>query len=160
MTAEWYLSSVANLFKFLLQCLKSTHFCSWRSFDNVTRIHFRFRPLVTRSSVWPWCIFLPNFVEISLSNAETSTFFEMQYRGRRYDVTVLCHWSVSSIPNLVQMSFNLLRSTYFCSRRSADEVTHSLTVALDQLAISTTILACDLSKTKITRSLLRRRHAD
>ena len=62
----WYLCSVPNWVKNMHWLLRSTHLCFRRSFDDVTRINFRFRLLVTwsyahgrdASSHIIWCRYL------------------------------------------------------------------------------------------------------
>jgi len=50
MLIVWYLCSVQNLVQILLLSLRSTHLSFRPSFDDITRINFRFRLLVTWSS--------------------------------------------------------------------------------------------------------------
>jgi len=62
----WYLCSVPNWVKYMHWLLRSTHLCFRRSFDDITRINFRFRLFVTWSSVHSrdassckiWCRYL------------------------------------------------------------------------------------------------------
>ena len=73
-------------FKYLISSLRSTQICFKPSFDDVTRINFRFRLLVTSSSPRPrdasshiiWC-------KISLSSSKLLRFFpEIQDGGHRH----------------------------------------------------------------------------
>jgi len=95
--------------------LRSTHFCFRPSFDDVTRIHFRFWLLVTWSSPRRriasshiiWC-------KISLSSPNLLTFFRnSKWRPppswifSLYEFghsSVLVVWYLCSVPNLVQIS--------------------------------------------------------
>ena len=102
-------------FKYLLLSLRSTHICFKRSFDDVTRITFRFRILVTWSSPRRrgasyqiiWC-------KISLSCPKLLTFFRNSkwrpppsWMFSLYEFghsSVLAVWYLCSVPNLVQIS--------------------------------------------------------
>jgi len=76
----WYLRSVPNLVQVsvIVTEIDAFNLCLRRSFDDVTRINFRFRLLVTRSSPHGRdasshkIIFM---VQISLSSPELLTFF-------------------------------------------------------------------------------------
>jgi len=72
----WYCVLYQIWFKYMLESLRSTHICFRHSFDDVTRINFRFRLLVKwspphgsdASSHIIWC-------KISLSSPKLLTFF-------------------------------------------------------------------------------------
>ena len=67
----------------LLQCLRSTQFCSRSSFNDITRINIRLLFGSFDHLCIAVCIFSPNLVEILLSNSKFLTYFEIQYGGRR-----------------------------------------------------------------------------
>ena len=73
----WHLCSVSIWFKYMLWSLRSTHLC-WRpSFDDVTRINFRFRLLVMWSSAHGrGASSHIIFCKISLSSPKLLTFFQ------------------------------------------------------------------------------------
>ena len=94
--AVWYLCSVPNLFKYLL---RSTHICFRSLFDDVTRINFRFRLLVTwssprrrgASSHISWC-------KISLSSPKLLTFFRnSRWRPPPSWIFSLCEFGHSGV---------------------------------------------------------------
>ena len=103
-------------FKDMLQSLRSTHWCFWLSFYDVTRINFRFRLLVTLSSPHArdasshkiWCRYLYYYYP------ELLTFFRNP-RWRQppswiFRLCEFCHfrvlilWYLCSVPHLVQIS--------------------------------------------------------
>ena len=77
-----------------MKALGSTHLCSRHSFDDVTRINFRFRLLVIfHLRMAMTCIYPPSLVQIRLSNSELLTFSVIQHGAR-------CHLVFSSYANL------------------------------------------------------------
>jgi len=120
--------------KYMHWLLRSTHLCFRRSFDDVTRINFRFQFLVTWSSAHGrdassckiWCIYL-------YPVRRHWHFSEIQDGGRRHlgfldyvNLAIRVCWQCG-ICVLYQIWLkylhSLLRSTPLCFRRSFDDVT-------------------------------------
>jgi len=112
----WYLCSVPNLVQISVIVTEiDTHICFRPSFDDVTRINFRFRLLVTwasprrrhASSDIIWCkisLFCPKlltFFRNSRWRPPPSWIFSLCEFGHS---SVLVVWYVCSVPNLVQIS--------------------------------------------------------
>ena len=92
--------------------LRSTHLCSRRLFDDVTRINFRFLLLV---SAWQWCIFPYNLMQyIFIQSKVIDIFRNSRWRPPPSWIFSLCEfghsgmvivWYLCSVPNFVQISF-------------------------------------------------------
>ena len=90
--------------------LRSTHLCSRRLFDDVTRINFRFLLLV---SAWQWCIFPYNLMQyIFIQSKVIEIFPKLRWRPPPPWIFSLCEfghsgvltvWYLCTVPNLVQI---------------------------------------------------------
>jgi len=117
------------------------HFCLRRSFDDVTGINFRFRPLVMWSSPHGrdassrkiWCIYLYSVRRYLYPMRNYWHFAEIKYGGRRHlgfsDYVNLAIWVCWQCGNCVLYQIGLkymhwlLRSTHLGFRRSFDDIT-------------------------------------
>jgi len=120
--------------KYMHWLLRSTHLCFRRSFDDVMRINFRFRLLVTWSSAHGrdassckvWCRYL-------YPVRSYWHFSEIQDGGRRHlgfsdyvNLAIRVCWQcVICVLYQIRLKYMhcLLRSTHLCFRRSFDDVT-------------------------------------
>jgi len=113
--------------------LKSTHLCFKRSFDDVTRINFRFRLLVTSYSHGHYAYSCKIWCRYLYPVQGYWHFSEIQDGGRRHlgfsdyvNLAIPVCWQCG-ICVLYQIGLKymhwLLRSTHLCFRRSFDDVT-------------------------------------
>jgi len=127
----WYLCSVPNFVQ-ICYSHRSTHICFRHSFDDVTRINFRFRLLVKWSFPHGRDASSHILVQISVSSPELLTFIRnSRWRPPPSWIVRLCvfgHsgvlivWYLCSVPNFVQICYSH-RSTHICFRHSFDDVT-------------------------------------
>ena len=81
---------------------------------------------------WPWCICPKNFAQIAIQFGVIDISQNPRWRPPPSWIFSLCEFGHSgvlivrylcSVPNLVQISVTVMRSTHICFRRSFDDVT-------------------------------------
>jgi len=124
----WIWALYQICFKYLLQSLRSTHICFSRSFDEVTRINFRFRFLVTWSSphgrdacshkTWRRYLYV---IQSYWHLTPPSWIFRLSELDHPGGLIV---WYLCSVPNFVQLSLLVTEiNALICFRGSFDDVT-------------------------------------
>ena len=113
MLIVWYLCSVSNLVQISVIVTEIDQICFRPSFDDVTRINFRFRLLIMWSSPYNRYV-SSHLVQTAQSNPELLTFFPKFKTAAAaildFQVVTLAHsgvlivWCLSSVPNLAQIS--------------------------------------------------------
>ena len=129
----WYLCSVPNLFKISVIVTEIDALCFWHSFDDVTRINFRFRLLVS-GHLRMVAMHLPiKFgTYIFIQSGVIDILPKFKWRQPPSWIFSLCEighfgmlvvWYLCSVPNLVQISVTVIEIDALILQTSFDDVT-------------------------------------